>query len=175
MILLFIMMIENISNNPISTDTISIVADQLGREPRGLEAIEVSDKSGLPSVIRVSSLVDKKPFPTMFWLVNKELCYNIDKLEAAGVISEIQHKIDESKKLQSQLFNDHTFYITLREQNMIPGVKKYLIKHHYYDQLQKRGIGGISNFSRVRCLHTYYASHLVKSNIIGRIIDESYF
>ena len=53
-------------------------------------------------------------------------------------------------------------------------VKQCLIKRNFFDQLQKRGIGGISNFSRVRCLHTYYASHLVNPNVIGRIIDERY-
>ena len=168
------MMSEKFSNSSLSTDTISIVAELLGREPRGLESIEIFDEVGLPSVIRVASVVDEKPFPTMFWLVDKKLSYNLDQLEASGVISQIQEMIDESDDLRLQLFNDHLSYITLREKNMTPAIKKFLIQHDFFNQLQKRGIGGISNFSRVRCLHTYYASHLVEPNVVGNIIDENY-
>ena len=165
---------EKFSDKALTTETILTVAQLLGREPRGLEAIEIIDEAGQPSVIRVSSLVDGKPFPTMFWLVDEKLCYELDKLEASGIIAEIQGMIDQSEDLKSKLFDDHISHITLREKNMSLEVKQCLIKRNFFDQLQKRGIGGISNFSRVRCLHTYYASHLVNPNVIGRIVDERY-
>ena len=38
--------------------------------------------------------------------------------------------------------------------------------------LQARGVGGIADFTRIRCLHTWYAAHLVVPNTIGRLLDE---
>ena len=73
-------------NANVSIEDREIVAGLLGREPRGLEAIQVRDDQGRPSVIRVSSLVDGKPFPTLFWLVDKDINYWLDGLEAAGTI-----------------------------------------------------------------------------------------
>ncbi len=75
------------------------VAQLLGREPRGLEAIQLRNASGDPSVIRVASLVDGKPFPTLFWLVDKQLNYWLDGLEASGKIAQIQRCIDISETL----------------------------------------------------------------------------
>ena len=37
--------------------------------------------------------------------------------------------------------------------------------------LNERGIGGIADFARVRCFHTWYAAHLVVPNSIGKLID----
>jgi hypothetical protein len=42
----------------------------------------------------------------------------------------------------------------------------------FYDNLQVRGIGGIEKPNRIRCLHTWYAAHLVVPNTIGRLVDE---
>ena len=38
--------------------------------------------------------------------------------------------------------------------------------------LDERGIGGISEPTRIRCLHTWYAAHLVTPNTIGQLVDE---
>jgi len=38
--------------------------------------------------------------------------------------------------------------------------------------LADRGIGGIADFQRIRCLHTYYAAHLVRPNVVGRMLDQ---
>ena len=64
------MKFEKFSDKDLTTETILTVAQLLGREPRGLEAIEIIDEAGQPSVIRVSSLVDGKPFQLCFgWLI----------------------------------------------------------------------------------------------------------
>ena len=60
----------------ITPDTVARVAALLGREPRGLEEIIVAGEGAEPVVIRVASLVDNKPFPTLFWLVDPALCYH---------------------------------------------------------------------------------------------------
>ena len=161
-------------SSSIDAKIIDQVTALLGREPRGLEAIEAVDAKGRPSVIRVASLVDDKPFPTMFWLVDKTLNYKIDQLEAGGLIANMQAEIDASDDLQASMIADHQQFIRLRDVNMTADIKARLVEQNYYDALQKRGIGGIANFIRIRCLHTYYASHRVVPNTIGRWLDREY-
>ena len=52
-------------DTPPTADQLARVAVLLGREPRGLRAIPVADAHGEPLVIRVASVVDEKPFPTL--------------------------------------------------------------------------------------------------------------
>ena len=168
------MSIASSISSSIDANTVAQVAALLGREPRGLEVVEAVDAKGQPSVIRVASLVDDKPFPTMFWLVDKTLNYKIDQLEAGGLIAKMQLEIDASEALQASMIADHQQFIQLRDTNMSPEIKARLVEQNYYDALQKRGIGGIANFIRIRCLHTYYASHCVVPNTIGGWLDSEY-
>ena len=168
------MSIASSISSSIDANTVAQVAALLGREPRGLEVVEAVDAKGQPSVIRVASLVDDKPFPTMFWLVDKTLNYKIDQLEAGGLIAKMQLEIDASEALQASMIADHQQFIQLRDTNMSAEIKARLVEQNYYDALQKRGIGGIANFIRIRCLHTYYASHYVVPNTIGRWLDSEY-
>ncbi|MEE4204436.1 MAG: DUF501 domain-containing protein, partial [Halieaceae bacterium] len=79
------------------------VAELLGRTPRGLRDVAVFDATGQPSVIRVASVVDGKPFPTLFWLVDPALNLAIDRLEAAGVIAALQAEVDVSPEVQAAM------------------------------------------------------------------------
>ena len=56
------------AKSPVSPATLARVEALLGRAPRGLEAVAVSRPDGEPVVLQVASLVDGKPFPTLFWL-----------------------------------------------------------------------------------------------------------
>ena len=51
---------------------------QIGRAPRGIQAVTATDSLGTPLVVRMHSIVDKKPFPTLYWmtsnLLKKEKC-----------------------------------------------------------------------------------------------------
>ena len=144
----------------------------IGRKPRGFRAVEVFNDSGDPSVIRVSSLVEKKPFPTLFWLVDRNLVYTIDQMEASGLIAKLQCRVDLNAKLQKAMWQDHQDHIHLRESYFTDEEFAYLDTAGYVAILRKRGIGGISNPTRIRCLHTWYAAHLVKKNTIGTMLDE---
>lgn len=158
----------------LTPSVIAKIAELLGREPRGLEAVDVWDADNNPSVIRVASLVDNKPFPTQFWLVDKALNYQLDQLEAGGLIAELQVRIDQSETVKRAVHEDHIRYIQLREENMTADIKQRLIALSYFEGLQKRGIGGIADFSRVRCLHTYYAAHLLRANTVGDWLDQEF-
>jgi hypothetical protein len=147
------------------------IAELLGREPRGLEEVAVSDSRGQPMVIRVASLVGDKPFPTMFWLIDKDLCYRIDRVEAGGLIQRLQKRIDADPELLESMAADHQAHIALRNGYISLPLKAQLDSLGFYAVLQARGIGGIADFSRIRCLHTWYGAHLVMPNTIGGLLD----
>lgn len=151
--------------------TRAAVAKLLGREPRGLRAVPVLNDAGEPSVIRVGSLVDGKPFPTLFWLVDAELCYRIDTAEASGLIQRLQQQVDDAPELLAAMSADHKAHIALRNRHIGDQEKSELQSLGFYDVLQSRGIGGIADFGRIRCLHTWYGAHLVQKNTIGSLLD----
>ena len=148
------------------------VARLLGREPRGLREVPVVDENGQPAVIRVAPLVDGKPFPTLFWLVEPKLCYRIDQAEASGLIQQFQGRVDANKGLREAMTVDHKSYIALRNQYMEEVERQSLQELGFYEVLQTRGVGGIADFARIRCLHTWYGAHLVNPNTIGKLLDE---
>lgn len=156
----------------ISADDLQQVELLLGREPRGLEAVAVRDNQGVPMVIRVAPLVDGKPFPTLFWLIDKRLSYAIDQVEASGLIARLQKQVDDSVELQQQMREDHQAYIELRLSYMSPEQREAISASGFAAALEQRGIGGIADFQRIRCLHTYYAAHLVRPNTVGKLLDD---
>ena len=159
-------------DTPVTTDQRARVAALLGREPRGLRAIPVADALGEPLVIRVASVVDEKPFPTLYWLVGAELCLRIDRLEAAGWIARLQDRVDASKTLQQAMQDDHARHREERLRFLSDAERQLLSEKGMQAALDERGIGGISEPARIRCLHTWYAAHLVTPNTIGQLVDE---
>lgn len=147
------------------------VTELLGRKPRGLRAVAVARDDGLPQVIRVASLVDGKPFPTLYWLVDPELNYRIDQLEAGGLIKRLQQLVDSDPALQTAMRGDHLAHIHQREAYLSADERRQLQAGGFAAVMAERGIGGIADFSRIRCLHTWYAAHLVEPNTIGRLLD----
>ena len=159
-------------DKPLSADQHSRVAALLGREPRGLRAIPGADERGEPLVIRVASVVDDKPFPTLYWLVGAELSLRIDRLEAAGWIARLQDRVDASTALQQAMNDDHARHREERLRFLSDAERQLLKEKGMQAALDERGIGGISEPTRIRCLHTWYAAHLVMPNTIGQLVDE---
>ncbi len=162
----------DLHDKPLTADQRARVAALLGREPRGLREIPVADAHGEPLVIRVASVVDDKPFPTLYWLVGAELCLRIDRLEAAGWISRLQDRVDASTTLQQAMQDDHARHREARSRFLSDAELQLLTKKGMQAALDERGIGGISEPTRIRCLHTWYAAHLVTPNTIGQLVDE---
>jgi hypothetical protein len=148
------------------------IAALLGREPRGLRAIAVADAAGEPVVIRVASVVDETPFPTLYWLVGRALSLRIDRLEAAGWIARLQARVNESESLQQAMRADHERHKIARDGFLTVDEAQFLLQRGMRAALDQRGIGGIGEDNRIRCLHTWYAAHLVTPNTIGKLIDE---
>ncbi len=66
---------------------------------------------------------------------------------------------------------DHRAYIALRDEYLQQDERDYLAASGLMTGLAGRGIGGIADFGRIRCLHTWYAAHLVVANTVGRLLD----
>lgn len=161
-----------ISGLTITAQVRTQVAGLLGREPRGLEAIAAVADNGSPTVIRVASLVDDSPFPTLFWLVDPSLSYRIDRAEAGGLIKRLQRRIDTDPELQRQMREDHQAHIALRDSYISSAAQQQMEILGFGEVLREKGIGGIADFTRIRCLHTWYAAHLVVPNTVGALLDQ---
>ncbi|KNC38173.1 hypothetical protein PFLG_03178 [Plasmodium falciparum RAJ116] len=173
-----------------------------------------------------------RPFPTIYWLINKNICGYISHLEKINIIKNIEnfinHPGEEFKLLRYYLIYDHLKYIVIRLRHIHKRIliffynyflnSEYFISQHkqnnhlsnidlyknnpfsqifeitpiiqsYYEKypidfnsiceilrkintLRIKGIGGISNFLTLKCIHLYFASHLSYPNTVGYIIEE---
>ena len=148
------------------------VTERLGREPRGFCDVSAFNAQGTPAVIRVSSVVDGKPFPTLFWLIDADISLKIDRLEAAGWIAKLHRDVDISATLQEQMALAHEAHKRLRETFLSDAERTLLTDRGMMSALADRGIGGIKEPNRISCLHTWYAAHRVEANCIGSAIDQ---
>ncbi|WP_106479037.1 DUF501 domain-containing protein [Phytohalomonas tamaricis] len=156
------------------TRQLAIITEQLGRAPRGIQAVTATDGEGTPLVLRMDSLIDGKPFPTLYWLSSDRLKIELSHLEAAGVIKTLEAILKEDPDFMAAYRKSHEDYVARRWQSMSKAVQQEAAARGYDHLLRERGVGGISNWAQVRCLHTQYAHHLCGTNVIGQWIDEYY-
>lgn len=162
------------TNHPPTPSEREIIAQQLGRDPRGIEAVAATDDEGTPLVLRMAPIVDGKPFPTLYWLSSERLKVAISHLEAAGVIKELEQYLQEDADFLAAYHQSHRDYVNERWQHMSDAQKADVIQRGYENVLTERGVGGITNWNQVRCLHTQYAHHLGRHNAIGQWMDETH-
>ena len=74
--------------------------------------------------------------------------------------------------LQAAMADDHSHYIALRDSFLTPEQRSDIARLGFDQVFEHKGIGGIADRTRIRCLHTWYAAHLVKENTVGRLLDE---
>lgn len=148
----------------------AIVAEQLGREPQGFERVAVW-RGKRPAVIQVAPIVAMKPFPTLFWLVDEALNLAIDRLEAGGLIAEFQKQIDTESDLRERMLIDHREHNKLRDQFWTSEQRARIADLGFEPVFESRGVGGIASTDRIRCLHTWFASHLVRPNTVGVMLE----
>ena len=108
----------------------------------------------------------------MFWLVCKNICKQIDHIEASGTIKEWEQKVANDVTLQKALRINHLKYAILRDNNLNADDRAKLNELGISHDFSFKGIGGVADFQRIRCLHMHYASHQVIPNWVGRKLDE---
>ena len=84
-----------------------VIAQQLGRSPRGAVSVAARCPAGHPSVITCYPLrrSGKRviPFPTLYWLTCPTLCKQVACLERGGAIARIGVELGQDPSLQSGL------------------------------------------------------------------------
>ncbi|WP_027967592.1 DUF501 domain-containing protein [Halomonas halocynthiae] len=153
---------------------LTLIAQQLGRPPRGIEALAATDGEGTPLVLRMAPIVDGKPFPTLYWLSSDVLKVVISRIEASGVIKELEERLHNDSDFLAAYHRSHDDYVATRWRYMTEVQRADVERLGYTKLLNTRGIGGITNRDQVRCLHTQYAHHLCGNNVIGQWLDEHY-
>lgn len=153
---------------------VETLREQLGREPRGVRAIETRCPVGHPQVVRVYPLVDGEPFPTLFWLSCPSLVRQISQLEHQGLVSRLEELVARDDELRARYFDDHRAYIRERWNELSERDRGWIDDQALSDVYHERGIGGILNWASVKCLHLHYAHHLARANVLGAWIDKHY-
>ena len=157
----------------ITSEDLLKVEQQLGRSPRGIKEVVCYNKNGWPRVVRVSPMVAGKPFPSHYWLTCEILKKEIDRIEADGWVKKLENEyLAKDEDLREKVAQDHKSYIEDRMNFIKEDGLEGKIEQKYWSSLSERGVGGIQDFSRVRCMHMHYAHHLAKGSTIGRLMDE---
>lgn len=155
---------------PISLVDKRIIASQLGRRPRGAVAIAKRCTYGFPQVVTVHPLLDGKPFPTLYWLTCPFLFRAIASLEADGMIRRLEDEVRNDPNLAECLVRAHRSYIEQRGRLLSHDDLAYLEEKGMLPAVMERGIGGIADFTRIKCLHLHVAHALMAENPIGKIV-----
>ncbi|MBB3191219.1 DUF501 domain-containing protein [Halomonas cerina] len=153
---------------------LAIITEQLGREPRGIEALAATDGEGTPLVLRMAPIVDGRPFPTLYWLCSERLKVELSRIEAVGVIKQLEARLQRDADFLAAYHRSHEDYVRARWAVMTEAQRAEVERLGYGEVLRIRGIGGITNRDQVRCLHTQYAHHLCGDNAIGQWLDAEY-
>ncbi|MFV8380608.1 DUF501 domain-containing protein [Corynebacterium hindlerae] len=131
----------------VSEVELAAVAEQLGREPRGVLEISYTTPDGVPGVVKTAPrLDDGTPFPTLYYLTEPRLTAEASRLEVAHVMKWMQARLAESEELQEDYRKAHEHF--LAERNAIE------------DLGTDFSGGGMPD--RVKCLHVLMAYALAE-------------
>src|SRR5690554_4882177 len=110
---------------------LATITAQLGRAPRGLEAVAATDSEGTPLVLRMAPIVDGKPFPTLYWLCSERLKVEISRIEAVGVIKQLEARLQDAPAFLAAYHATHRDYVAARKPHMSETPKAALIQPGY--------------------------------------------
>ncbi|MGK0441863.1 MAG: hypothetical protein ACJA0N_001667 [Pseudohongiellaceae bacterium] len=157
-----------------NNNQLAIIEQQLGRKPRGIIRIAAESASGIPLVLQMQSLVDDKPFPTLYWLCSKTLSKAIGTIETQGWVKTIEQRLEDDEELRAAFLQNQQDYVARRWQTMLPEDKARIEALGFSKLFDQYGIGGIMQWDKVRCLHMQYAHHLAEHNVIGHLMDNEF-
>jgi hypothetical protein len=136
------------------------VAQQLGREPRGVRRVAHRCACGAPDVVETAPrLADGTPFPTVFYLTCPKAAGAIGTLEAGGMMREMTGRLAADEDLAEAYAAAHTRYLAVRE-----GIE---------DVPQIAGVSAGGMPDRVKCLHVLVAHALAEGPGVNPLGDEA--
>jgi uncharacterized protein len=155
---------------------LEIIREQIERVPEGFQEVVFRDSKERPAVIRVASLVREAPFPTFLWLTSPEIGKQVNTIESLGTIKKWEREIKADSLFAEAVFKSHQRYserrksfLTLEEEHFLDKVFKDEKSFH------KLGVGGVSDWQTIRCLHMHLADFLVYGdNAVGKRLMETF-
>lgn len=164
-------------NSPqtLSNEDIQFIEQALGRVPRGIIEISSRDSDGNPAALKMQCVVGNAPFPTHFWLCHPLLIEKINYLESQRLVKPLESLIEQNEGLANKFLEDQRRYQDIRNRCITDSDTDFLNKLGILDVYKfKRGIGGIEDFSKIRCLHMQIAHLISDSNIIGQWLEDQF-
>ncbi|MBZ8176228.1 DUF501 domain-containing protein [Corynebacterium sp. 3HC-13] len=131
----------------VSPEDLMVVAQQLGRQPRGVLDISYRCPDGAPGVVKTAPrLPDGTPFPTLYYLTDPRLTAEASRLEVAHVMPWMTKRLEQEPELAEDYRRAHEFY---------------LAKRNAIEDLGTNFSGG-GMPDRVKCLHVLIAYALAE-------------
>jgi uncharacterized protein len=140
----------------------AVVARQLGRPPRGLRRVVHRCRCGLPDVVETAPrLPDGTPFPTLYYLTCPRAASAVGRLEAAGVMRQMEAQLADDDRLRAAYLAAHQDYLARRDTAARDAGVPPL-------PASTQSAGGMP--ARVKCLHALVAHELAAPgcNPLGR-------
>ena len=145
---------------PATAADLAVVAEQLGRPPRGVVAVAARCVCGRPTAVRTAPrLPDGAPFPTTFYLTHPGAVSAVSTLEASGVMREMSARLAADPGLAEGHRRAHEDYLRRRaELGEVP-------------EIEGVSAGGMPD--RVKCLHVLVAHALAVGPGVSPLGDEA--
>ena len=153
---------KRLLSSPATEEEKKEVEKGLGRYPEGMACVGVR-KAGKILAVVVKPRVRGCPFPTVFYLVDKDLCRRASQLESAGSMRGWQERLKRDEELKGSYMRAHLMYLCFRRE-----VAKMTMQAPYPAPLSAGGMP-----ERVKCLHALLAQSLVMGPGVNPIGDET--
>lgn len=132
-------------------DDRSVVARQIGREPRGTWRVAGRCVHGYPQLIATSPVLeDGSPFPTLYWLTCPFLSEEVSGLESGGEVSRWAGVLAADQGCAAVMREADASYRSARESEAAP----------LSDPCAGVGIAGQADPLATKCLHAHVAAFL---------------
>jgi hypothetical protein len=146
------------ATTPMTAADEAIVEAQLGRPVRGVAGVAWRCRCGRPGVLAtLPRLPDGTPFPTTYYLTDPRVVTGCSRLEAGGLMAELNARLAEDSDLAQAYASAHESYLAdRRELGDVP-------------EIATVSAGGMPN--RVKCLHALVAHALAAGPGVNPIGD----
>ena len=139
---------------------LAVLAEQLGRPPRGVVGIAARCVCGRPLVVRTAPrLDDGTPFPTTYYLTCPPAVAAVSTLEASGAMKEMSARLQDDEELAARYRAAHEAYLADRD----------ALGH--VEEIAGVSAGGMP--TRVKCLHVLVGHALAAGPGVNPLGDEA--
>ena len=147
---------------PVTAEDIQTVSNQLERPARDIVAIAARCVCGNPVVVQTAPrLTDGTPFPTTYYLTCPAATAALSRLEASGLMAELQARLESEPALAEGYRAAHESYLADRtELEQTAGAVAEIA-----------GISAGGMPTRVKCLHALAAHALAAGSGVNPIGD----